>query len=137
MKSLTAKTGRCDGDDHCKCDCDRPRVAEGEAVNMLPSALPYATTPFNPWGKVCTMLSSSIVTSLLLIPIIHSTLTDLLVRQASSLTTGAEQNQCWQSRNELQARNAIVPFLYPAPGEHACSHTYGEETATISYLPPS
>ena len=104
---------------------------------MLPSALPYATTPFNPWGKVCTMLSSSIVTSLLLIPIIHSTLTDLLVRQASSLTTGAEQNQCWQSRNELQAQNAIVPFLYPAPGEHACSHTYGEETATISYLPPS
>ena len=69
-------------------------MAEGEAVNMLPSALPYATTPFNPWGKVCTMLSSSIVTSLLLIPIIHSTLTDLLVRQASSLTTGAEQNQC-------------------------------------------
>ena len=36
--------------------------------------------------------------------IIHSTLTDLLVRQASSLTTGDEQNQCWRGRNELQAR---------------------------------
>ena len=44
------------------------------------------------------------VTSLLPITIIHSTLTDLLVRQASSLTTGDEQNQCWQARNELQAR---------------------------------
>ena len=34
---------------------------------------------------------------------IHSTLTDLLARQASSLTTGNEQNQCWQACNELQA----------------------------------
>ena len=41
--------------------------------------------------------------------IIHSTLTDLLVRQASSLTTDDEQNQCWQGRNELQARR-----VYPS-----------------------
>ena len=27
-----------------------------------------------------------------------------LVRQASSLTTDDEQNQCWQGRNDLQAR---------------------------------
>ena len=40
---------------------------------------------------------------------INSTLTDLLVRQASLLTTGDEQNQCWQARNELQARRVKYP----------------------------
>ena len=35
-----------------------------------------------------------------------------LVRQASSLTTDDEQNQCWQGRNDLQARySSCVPPL--------------------------
>eukprot|EP00964_Phaeocystis_antarctica_P034059 scaffold19368_cov49-Phaeocystis_antarctica.AAC.1 len=42
-----------------------------------------------------------------------------LVRQASSLTTDDEQNQCWQGRNDLQARRVESCFRsgLATPGE--------------------
>ena len=63
----------------------------------------------------------------------HST----LVRQAPSLVTGDEQNQCcWQGRHELQAR--VVPLLYPAPrGDTVvCTDTLSP-SSHIMYPPPS
>ena len=62
----------------------------------------------------------------------HST----LVRQAPSLVTGDEQNQCcWQGRHELQAR--VVPLLYPAPrGDTVgCTDTLSP-SSHIMYRPP-
>ena len=117
MALLTAKTRRCDGDDHGKCDGDRPRAAEGKAGDARSTCSPTPCPTLRPRsipGEKAARGYPSTVASLILIPIIHSTLTDL---QASSLTTGEEQSQCCQSRNELQARNAIAPLLYPAPGD--------------------
>ena len=78
------------------------RAAESEAgdvkVNMPPAPCP--TLRPRSLGRI----GQPSVTSPPLIMTIHSTLTDLLVRQASLLTTGDEQNQFWQGRNELQAR---------------------------------
>ena len=78
------------------------RAADGEAgdtkVNMLPRPA-IRHVPVASLGRI-----GSLVSLPYFLTIIHSTLTNLLVRQASSLTTDDEQNQCWQGRNDLQAR---------------------------------
>ena len=80
------------------------RAAESEAGDAKVNMLPAPCTTLRPRYRSLGRIGQPSVTSPPLIMIIHSTLTDLLVRQASSLTTGDEQNQCWQGRNELQAR---------------------------------
>jgi hypothetical protein len=92
--------------------------------NMLLSPPGPSTSPIDPWGDYPA--PSSLPT--LPITITHS----ILVRQAPSLVTGEEQNQCcWQGRHELQAwRLEFTPDIVSRP---ASPVTLAHATCTCTY----
>ena len=85
---------------------------------MLLSPPGPSTSPIDPWGDY----PAPSLLPTLPITITHS----ILVRQAPSLVTGEEQNQCcWQGRHELQAwRIEFAPALYHALPPQLLSHMH-------------